>query len=197
MDIKEKLKSELRNAGLNEGLADIIAVNDESHIKGAVESLQKLNKPSSLDDVLKDPIFQSEFDKRISKAIETSKKKNVVLPVLPVPDPEKDEVTKLILGLQKSVSDLQGQVSGNQQASAAKDLIGKSKLPDTFKTSWLSRIDTNSEASISEQISGLESEYDVLAQSIADNTDIGGAPPSGSATSAAMSREELKKALGK
>jgi len=196
MDIKEKLKSELRNAGLNEGLADIIAVNDESHIKGAVESLQKLNKPSSLDDVLKDPIFQSEFDKRISKAIETSKKKNVVPPV-PDPDPEKDDVTKLILGLQKSVSDLQGQVSGNQQASAAKDLIGKSKLPDTFKTSWLSRIDTNSEASISEQISGLESEYDVLAQSIADNTDIGGAPPSGSATSAAMSREELKKALGK
>lgn len=189
MDIKEKLKLELKKSGLKEGLADILTISEESEIQGVVEQLQQLNKPSTLDDVLKDPAMQSEFDKRVAKSNAT------VLSKIPKPvgDPAPTTGGGEVPEWKEALEKLQNELRGTQSKLTVRENLSKSKLPKTLQESWATRIDANSETPIQEQITVLESEYSAILQSSANGQNLAGTAGGGGSPKTGLSDDELTK----
>ena len=98
MTIKEKLKKALKEAGLNEGLADVINITTEDQIEGVIAQLKPTQQPSQeeldfakivtssefsqfvekngFDKVLEmSKTLQSEHDKKVTKGVQTFKEK--------------------------------------------------------------------------------------------------------------------------
>lgn len=186
--MKEKLKKALRDAGLNEGLADVLNINSEDQIatvvaqlKGgdsgstmtaeemlASESVTNYLKEKGFDAVLKlNKTLQSEHDKKVHQGVQTFKKK-----VLGDPDPDPnpnpnpnpnpaptDGVPDWFKPFAGALNELVKGKVVESKLDLAKKAMASSSLPENLKTSWLSRINLESETSFEEQVKALTEEY--------------------------------------
>lgn len=176
---KKELLEELKRLGLSE---EVLSGIEDDQLQGLVDKLKP--KQIGFDEFLKDPTQQGEFDRRVSKALETAKKKKED----PKPDDPKIEVdgeqpkwVKTLLEQNKTLSEKmenleKGSVVKSKKDQAIKFLKG-TELPENLQESWLSRIDTDSETPIEDQVKALDEEYKGLVQNLADNTKLGGSPP--------------------
>lgn len=88
-----------------------------------------------------------------------------------------------IEGLKKDIVEVKtGKVLETKKATAA-ELFGKSEvlkaLKEEVRPNWINRINVDSETSIEDQITALESEYTIIAQSNANSTAYSGSTPNG------------------
>ncbi|MDY8137568.1 hypothetical protein [Aquimarina sp. 2201CG5-10] len=196
---KKELKEELLKLGLSE---EVLSGIEKDKWEGLLDTLKP--KSVSFDDFLKDPNNQGELDRRITKALDTQKKKleKGSNPTPPNPNEVKGDKPEWLDGLIKKIDDQAQEIKDLKKGTIekskfdqAKILLNKSKLPDNLKESWLNRIDINSETPLEDQVSGLSKEYESLTQSFADSKELGGNPPTGSKVKPGMSKDELKKAL--
>ena len=155
-ELRKKLELALSAKGLTKELANFISIEEESDIEGVVAKLEKLHKtekPKTLDDFLKDnPEAKSDFDRRMTKGIETYKKNTKKEQK---PDEEDDDVVpewakKYIA----KVEAVEAKTLVDAKLSEAKKLWKDSEIPTEFKDEkWFNRmIDVDSETSIEEQI---------------------------------------------
>ena len=89
-----------------------------------------------------------------------------------------------IEGLKSDIAEVKtGKILETKRSSAA-EVFEKSEilkvLKPEIKQSWLNRLNVDSEVSIEEQITGLETEYKTMAQSFADSSSFSGSAPFGS-----------------
>lgn len=188
-ELKKKLEAALEAKGLSKELVKFISITQESEIEGVVEQLSKLHKteePKDLDDFLKDNAdAKSEFDRRVTKAIDTYKKKQGKKSDDDDDDDkpgkkkktDDDDTPSWAKKLMSEVESLKSEKAKDSKTSTAKQLWDKSELPDTIKTKWFGRIDVDSETSIEDQIKGLESEYTELKQGLLNKESGGGGLP--------------------
>lgn len=176
-ELRKKLELALSAKGLTKELANFISIEEESDIEGVVAKLEKLHKtekPKTLDDFLKDnPEAKSDFDRRMTKGIETYKKNTKKEQK---PDEEDDDVVpewaKTIIA---KVEAVESKTLVDSKLSEAKKLWKDSDIPTEFKDEkWFNRmIDVDSETSIDEQIkSALEEttkfRQDIVSKEIGD-----------------------------
>lgn len=190
--VQELLKAKLKEKGLPEGLASILKITESQQIEGAVESLILLkgnqNLPKNLDEFLNsNKDFQSEFDKRIAKALET-REDNLRVKIKEEldrsaggnanqnQDSKDSDVKKLeeqISTIAKSVESLTNLYTTSQKTTDAQTKFRDAKLPE----SWFSRIDVHSETSVENQIGGLKEEYDTIRQAAINEAVVAGDMP--------------------
>lgn len=178
MNIKE-LKEKLLSVGFTE---EVLSGIQEDKLQGLLNSLEP--KELSFDDFLKDPKQQGEFDRRVTKAIETVKSKSEKKDDTQTeikPNGDQPEWVKAILENNRVMAEkLENLEKGHitkSKTDQAKELMAKSNLPDDLKESWLTRVNINSDTPFDKQIEGLETEYESLIQKFADGKQTGGAPP--------------------
>jgi hypothetical protein len=180
MDTKDVFKQKLKEKGLPESLAELFQVSKPEDIDGVITTLNGLipqQKPiSNFDELIaSNKDFQAEFDRRITKAIETRKEK-IKLEVIeslkgtkqeqaPKTTENMTELTALqeqIKQLTQIVSNVVGQTEKQNKLSEAKEKFSKSKLP----AHWINRVDvTNKEKNIDDQIKELQLDFDEIRQS--------------------------------
>ncbi len=203
--LKEKLKKALKDAGLSEGLADVINITSEDQIEGVIQSLQHQTMDFStilqskefatyvqtvgFDKVLEQSkTLQSEHDKKVTKGVETFKSK--FLKTLtpnngqggnePNPNQGGDDVPAWAKQLMETVTNLSQEKARAMKLEQAQAVISKSKLPEKFQKKWLNRIDLESETSFEDQIKGLEEEYTDLQKDFVGANAKRGLPNGGS-----------------
>ncbi|QYS85416.1 hypothetical protein JJC03_09205 [Flavobacterium oreochromis] len=187
----ERLKALFPKANLSQkrldALADKLATKpaDDADDSAIDDVINDFNQILSIEEIAKD-------DDRL-RTLE-SKQKEPKTPVspqdLPAPTPPKEDIPEwakqLISSNQKTLEEIEaiktGKVLETKRVTAS-ELFSKSntlnKMPDTIKTSWLNRIDLNSETAIEDQVKSLEEEYAVLSQTAANNTGYSGPAGSG------------------
>ncbi|CAL2077660.1 conserved protein of unknown function [Tenacibaculum sp. 190524A02b] len=184
-ELKKKLLAGLLAKGLPKELLAFITVTEESQVEGVLDKLEKLHKtkdeePKSLDDFLKEnPNAKSEFDRRVTKALNTQKrKKSKSKKSEEIDDPEEDEEDETILllkELQKEVIELKSSNSKNSKLSEAEKAWQDSELPKEIKEDdyfFKTFINVESETSIEDQIKTAIEKTTGFKQSIID-TNVG------------------------
>lgn len=106
----------------------------------------------------------------------------------PQPDDTPAWAKALIDSNKKLNDDLEAMKTGKiteSKKQTAQSLLDKSEvlkgMKPEIKAGWVARIDVNSETSIEDQISALETEYTDITQGLADNSQYSGAAPRGGA----------------
>lgn len=179
--LKEKLKEALKKAGLDEGLADVINITEESQIEGVINSLKPQETTIDFQAILQSKEFatfvqkngfdkvldfsktlQSEHDKKVTKGVNTFKEK--FLKGLTPDDgnkntPNDNEMPAWAKQMMETVNNLSKDKATASKLEQAKNVISNSKLPEKFQNKWLDRIDLESEKSFEDQIKELEDEY--------------------------------------
>lgn len=204
MTLLQKLEKALEYKGLKKDYAAFLSVKEEKDIEGVVNSLHglipKQNEPKkiNLDDLLKtDPEASKEFDRRVSKAIDTykSKKENQD----PTKEKGKDDldennpILKMFKAMEEKIDQLASDKEMDGMKSRANKAFEDSKLPET----WISRIDLKSEVSYEGQVAELKKEYDEIIQSAVNSSaSQTGIPAGGNSEDSYFSDEDLNSILG-
>lgn len=185
MNLKELLKKALKEAGLNEELANHITITSEEQIEGIVSNLKPKERgidfakiigskefsdfvsSKGYDEVLKlSKALQSGTDKKVTQGIKTHLSK--LTPdgdeepnpsELKNPNDPNVKFLELLSNLSEKVDGLSKERQRDSKLEDARKLIGKSQLPKKLQEKWLtSRIDLDKD--IPEQIKELEGEYE-------------------------------------
>lgn len=197
---KKKLKLALKKAGLDEGLADYISVENESDIAKIVNQLKgsvasddddpeispdEFVKSKAFTDYLEENGFdklltlntklQSEHDKKVTQGIKSFKSKVMgdegQEGTKPKKDDVPDEAPEWFKPFAKTLVDLSKEKEKSTKMTKAQDALSKSKLPKSIREKWASRIDPDSETSVDDQVKGLEEEYkSIHGNIIGDNS---------------------------
>lgn len=207
MTLLEKLKEALKKKGLDEGLANIVKIENESEIEGIVNSLASTQSgPQELDfsEVIKSEDFnkffekhgfdgllklntklQSEHDKRVTKGIQTRLEKFLKTKEDgsegddPKPtDVKKDDMPEWAKTLMQKIEGIEQEKSTQTKKEKAVEAFGKSKLPEKLQQKWLNRIDLENE-DYDAQIKGLEEEYTELQKELGGSRYAPGLPMGG------------------
>ncbi len=173
--LREKLEQALEKKGLPKVLANFITITDESEIEGIINHLGELQKPQEFDDYLKDNAeAKSEFDRRVTKAIETYKKNNPGASSKENEQNKKgDETPEWAKAITDRLEKMEATQSHGIKVSNAKKLWQKSNIPDSIKNSdsWFQKlIDIDSETSIEDQIIKAEADTIALKQDIINSS---------------------------
>ena len=140
----------------------------------SLEGIEDLKKPETLDEALKTFNFQSDFDKRFTKALQTreenlrakydfvekEQKPDPVDPKNPTPD---QAVLDYIKKLEKRLDDqdeakkLESETSKHQKA---KDLLKSKNIPEVYTSKF------DFEKDLNEQLEGINSEYQTDAETL-------------------------------
>ncbi len=137
--------------------------------------------------------LKSEHDKKVTQGIQTFKEKLEKQNGAngdPKTNEMSDEVKELLKTLTEKVTNLENEKNKVSKLEQAKALIGKSKLPQSFQSKWVSRINLDSEVSFEDQIKGLEEEYTELHKEITGN-EAGNGLPSGNPSNTKVTDEEV------
>jgi len=191
--LKKKLKLALKKAGLDEALADHITVKKESEIAGVIAALKSSlggdddddDDPVNPEDFLSsddfasyleenglDAIFKknkklkSLFDSKVTKGIETFKKKALGKTDDDSGDDADDDDDDPLKGatpfqklMWKKLEKLEKQNAEGERVGKAEKAIEKSRLPKAVKKKWVTRLDPESDESLEDQVKALEEEY--------------------------------------
>lgn len=191
MKFLKKLKAALKAKGLSEELADFINIDSEDQIEEVIEKLQTQDDDGELDfnKILASKEFtefvnknglekvlsnskalQAGFDKKVTKGINTFKKKFLK------DELEEDEEDDDLKGKKGDDDDMpswakkmnekmESIISGNKKSKTmdeAKELFSKSKtlkkLPEKIQNRYLNSIELDSDTSLEDQIKEFEAE---------------------------------------
>lgn len=173
-ELKNKLILALKAKGINEGVADLINIADESEIEGVVSKLIQKPLEQTKEQKLADKEVQSEIDRRVTMAIEKIKG---TPPGAPTPE-KTDDTPEWAKALIEKVNAIEsGKVTESKQQQALSLLQKSEVLNDTVKAKWANRIDINSDVPFEEQLKGLEAEFTELRQTLVDSTALAGSTP--------------------
>jgi hypothetical protein len=89
---------------------------------------QQTSKPVSFDEMLKDPKFQSDFDKRVAKALETAKTKWDAESKMS----EEDRVNAQLTEREKQIAEREAAQDKREFTSTIRDELTKNSLPVAF-----------------------------------------------------------------
>lgn len=182
-----RLINALKTAGMNEGLADAFKEQSDEAVSKFIKSIAPASAPT-VEDIIASAAFdkyleekgldgllasskkaQSDYDRKVSKSLQTFKKNLLGEREEPGTDPGEgktgagsgsdDPVMKMLAELKNEIGSLKAERQTISKMEEAKTLLSKSKLPAKVQSKWLTRIDVNSETTLAEQIEGLESEY--------------------------------------
>lgn len=218
MNLKEKLKEALRKEGLNEELADLVAITEEAQIEGIVTKLKPQEADPQAPDfsnILSSEAFskyvsengfqkvletskalQSEHDKKVQAGIKTFSEK--YFKKLNNEDEEEDktkqstkdgeQIPAWAKALVDGLNEIKQKEQKQAQASTLNELLSKSKLTSGNRTRWANRVDLNSNTTLEEQVKALEKEQDDLTAELYGNTK---GLPTGGQPSKAASNDEI------
>lgn len=181
-ELKAALLAALLSAGLSKDLLPIINIENEGEIQGVIDNLKSISTPIPLteEELSKNVLVQKIADRRVTEALKKVKKPDNDPPTPPT-GLTAESIAKIIEEAQKPLKDqletLTGQRSLESKQSNASRLIQASKLSDFEKKKALGRLNFDSEMSIEDQISGLETEESDRLQYLADNGRLAAAPP--------------------
>lgn len=217
-ELREKLIKALKNAGIDEGLADAMSDQSEEAVEKFINGLKP--KEPSIEEILGSEAFekyiadggfdklltvskkaQSEFDRKTTKALNTFKQ-NLLGRKTEEDDDSDDDFSagsqgaensglkKLIAQLSEKIDRLESRQTAESKREQAMGLLKKSKLPQSVHEKWLSRIDLSGD--MSEQISNLETEYKELVGDVGDDGNVRFDMTKGSRDSKKLSGSEEK-----
>ena len=198
--MKEKLLAALKTKfqGVQDAVLDRIAtkkaetVTEESQVQTVVDGLTTNDLINSEADFRASQASQSSEQKALQKAVAEYEKKHNLKDGKPIEktDPGKDTLPddapewakKMIGGLTSKVEEQSKQIDSlskgqaiNSKLTEARDLLGKSKIPEKYREKWIKRIDTeDQETSLEDQVKSLEDEYLELEQEIVKTKVTGG-----------------------
>lgn len=205
MTLKEKLKARLKELGLNEGLAEIIAITSEDQIEGIVDQL----KPSTEEDVpdfnkilsskeFTDYVAKNGFDKVLgaSKTLQSAHDKKVTDGIKSFKEkyfkkidgeeedePKKpkmaDDAPEWAKALIAKVESFEKKEQHSTKAEQVKELMSKSKLSKNLQEKWAGRVNVDSEVSFEDQIKALETEEEEFKAEVLGGTISRGLPTGG------------------
>lgn len=185
--LKEKLITALKSAGMSEGLAEAFEEQEEGAINKFIDSI-KPQTSTTIEDVVKSSAFekyleengldglltnnkkaQSEFDKKVSKALSTFQK-NLLGEEEPAKSKQKDvnvdstsgaseEVLKMLQVMSEEIKTLKSEKQKDSKMENARKILNGSKIPTKVQEKWLNRINFDAEKTIEDQVQELESEY--------------------------------------
>jgi len=217
--LKKKLKKALREAGLNEGLADLINIASEDQIEGVINQLKQPledNGPElDFGEVLKSGAFeefvqengfdkvleysktlQSEHDRKVTKGIATGldnflKKKGGKSKEGDDKSNSKtdDDTPEWAKSLIEKVEKLENGNKKSEFAEKVTEALKNSKLPDSLKTKWASRI-LEGDVPIEKQVKALEEEQEELYKTFVGEH-AGSGLPTGGPSDKKVSDEEV------
>lgn len=217
--LKKKLKKALKKAGLNEGLAELINITSEDQIDDIVNQLKETQSSDDdeldFEEILKSEAFeefvqesgfdkvldfsktlQSEHDRKVTKGIATGldnflkkkggKSKEGDSKSNSKTDDDTPDYAKAILERLEKIE------NGNKKSEFSEkvtEALKNSKLPDSLKTKWASRV-IEGDVSIEKQVKALEEEQEELYKTfVGENA--GSGLPSGGPSDKKVSDEEV------
>ena len=221
MELKEKLKTALKTAGLSEGLANLIKVDSEDQIEGVIRLLKptQASNETELDfeKIIRSKAFtkyveevgfdkileqsktlQSAHDKKVTGGIKSFKDK-YFKEIQPSENKEQKQtadnhskdIPDWAKGLLQKVENLEKNNRAKSNISEAEEIIKKSKLPKTLQKKWIGRIDFEDKKSLDDQVKILEEEYDELRQSLVSES-LGKGLPVGKEVNGKATPSEVK-----
>jgi len=186
-ELIKALKAALLKGGLTEDSEQFKNVIKPENFEGLKEQLE-MKQPTTFEESLKIPGFQSAFDKKITDAIQ-SREANLKEKWDFV---EKGKAPAVETAEQKAIRELQEQQTARDKAdalknkqTAAKTLLNSKKIPDAF----LSHFDFNSETALEEQLKEVENTFTDIKQNIITSS-IGNKLPLGKGENGEVSKEE-------
>lgn len=214
--LKEKLKQALKQKGLNEGLAEIVTIENEEQIEDIVTQLSTAGvTPPNYEEVLASEEFatyveeqgfdkvlglsktiQKFHDKKVTDGVTTAIKNHQKKNGMPNNDPKPnegkdgDQVPEYIKTLMDDIKSLKDEKAKTQFTTTASEAFNKTKLPKK----WFNRI-VEGEVSVEDQIKELESEYNEIHTSIVAGNAGSGLPGGGSGSGEA-NKEEVDEIIG-
>lgn len=186
-ELIKALKAALLAGGLTEDSEQFKNAIKPEHFEGLRLQLE-MKQPTTFEESLKIPGFQSAFDKKITDATQTRennlKEKWDFI--------EKGKAPAVETAEQKAIRELQEQQAKRDLAdalkikqTAAKSLLDGKKIPDVF----LKHFDFNSETALEEQLKEVESTFTDIKQNIITSS-IGTKLPLGKGANGEVSKEE-------
>ncbi|MEI6865559.1 hypothetical protein [Flavicella sp.] len=180
------LKAALLAAGLAEDSKEFKAIIAEP-FKGVSDKLE-LKPPTTLDEALKLPGVQSEFDKKVTSATQT-REDNLKAQWDFV---EKGKDPKIESPLEKKVREMEEANTARDvkeslvsKTTTAEKLLEGKKIPKAF----LKQFDFESETSLEDQLEGVETTYTEVKQGIVADSGDGGRFPVGGEGDSASEKE--------
>lgn len=147
--------------------------------------------------------LQSEHDKKVTAGIKTFQEK-YFKKINGEDDEFNEDGTKKVTSsgdeppawakaLIAKVDGIESDKSQLSHEAKVKEALGKSKLSDTLKTKWASRIVADSETSIEDQVKDLETEYIEL---VGENQNFGKGIPNGTPPSEEVTVDDVAEIMG-
>ncbi|WP_139959178.1 DUF4355 domain-containing protein [Flavicella sediminum] len=180
------LSAALLSAGLTEDSEEFKAVIAEP-FKGISDKLE-LKLPTTLDEVLQNPNFKSEFDRKVTAA--TQKREDNLKDQWDFV--EKGKAPKEETPLEKKVREME---ETNKKRDAAEALSKKTKTAEKLlegkkiPKAFIKHFDFESETSLEDQIEGVESVFTEVKQGIVASSGVGGPFPMGGSGEGASEQE--------
>src|SRR5690606_9200907 len=218
MTLLEKLKKALKDKGLNEELANIVRIENESEIEGIVSSLASTQtqpqtidfseviasedfnafyKEHGFDGILKlNKNLQSDHDKKLTQGIQTRLNKFMKSKGLggdEEEEEEKDQMPSWAKTLLDKVEGFEKNQTTKSKREKAIEALSKSALPEKWRNKWLDRINLEEE-DLEAQIKGLEEEYNEFHKDVVGSTS-GRGLPMGGKVEGKVSEEDIEKVL--
>lgn len=219
MTLLEKLKKALKDKGLNEELANIVRIENESEIEGIVSSLASTQtqpqtidfseviasedfnafyKEHGFDGILKlNKNLQSDHDKKLTQGIQTRLNKFMKSKGLGGDESDdkdqEDPVLKKLQELQEKLEGFEKNQTTKSKREKAIEALSKSALPEKWRNKWLDRINLDEE-DMEAQIKGLEEEYNEFHKDVVGSTS-GRGLPMGGKVEGKVSEEDIEKVL--
>lgn len=218
MTLLEKLKKALKDKGLNEELANIVRIENESEIEGIVSSLASTQtqpqtidfseviasedfnafyKEHGFDGILKlNKNLQSDHDKKLTQGIQTRLNKFMKSKGLggdEEEEEEKDQMPSWAKTLLDKVEGFEKNQTTKSKREKAIEALSKSALPEKWRNKWLDRINLDEE-DMEAQIKGLEEEYNEFHKDVVGSTS-GRGLPTGGKVEGKVSEEDIEKVL--
>lgn len=201
--IKERLKAKypkanLSNKRLDELSARLAKKPEDDADDAAIDSvLEQANDFMSFEDIAKEDDRIRTLEAK-ANAKDDGKPNDDGKQDPPTPPSDVPAWAQSLIDANKSLKDdlnelKTGKITETKKESARKlfeDNATLKSLKQNIKDNWFNRIDVNSETPIDEQIANLETEYNDMAQHIADSKGYASAPPSGKSNTE-PTKEEL------
>lgn len=182
----EALKKVLIASGLKEDSKEFKNAIKPENFK-EIKSQLEIKLPTTLDEALKLPGIQSLYDKKVTEATQ-SRETNLKEKWDFVEKGKGTETNdqKAIRELQEKGELQEKQIALDKKTSSAEKLLEDKKIPKSF----LKHFDFNSETSLDEQLTGVESTFTEIKQGIITDN-VGNGLPLGGGAKGEASEEEL------
>lgn len=189
----DALKKALLEGGLDEGSDSYKKVIGSKEFEGLKKQLEK-ESPTSFDEFLKLPDFKSEFDRQISKAVqsrESNLREKYDFKEKDGKDPndgnKETEAMKQIRELTERLDKSEQKNLLNSRRATAEKLLKEKGIPSAF----LKHFDLNGEADIDSQIEDVEKVFNDTRQEIINGSVKGTKLPAGSTETKVTDEEAL------